>query len=95
MMKEYQLLVNLYNNGYGVIKNYSKAMEYYQKAAEKGNDKASGNKRFISINRPAKEPNHRVLITGATERYVFISFFVILLASLVSARVALCAPSHL
>ena len=31
------------------------------------NEKASGNKRFISItiNRPAKEPNHRVLITGA------------------------------
>ena len=40
---------------------------------KKGNDKASGNKRFISINRPAKEANHRVLITGATERYVFIS----------------------
>jgi hypothetical protein len=40
------------------------------KIKKKGNDKASGNKRFISINRPAKEPNHRVLITGATERYL-------------------------
>ena len=26
---------------------------------------------MISINRPAKDPNHRVLITGATDRYVF------------------------
>uniref|UniRef100_A0A0A8Y3X6 PsaJ n=1 Tax=Arundo donax TaxID=35708 RepID=A0A0A8Y3X6_ARUDO len=40
---------------------------------KKGNDKASGNKRLISINKPAKAPNHRVLSTGATERYVFIS----------------------
>jgi hypothetical protein len=29
------------------------------------------NKRLISINKPAKAPNHRVLSTGATERYVF------------------------
>lgn len=28
---------------------------------------------MISINRPAKDPNHRVLSTGAAERYVFIS----------------------
>ena len=26
---------------------------------------------MISINNPAKDPNHRVLSTGATERYVF------------------------
>lgn len=26
---------------------------------------------MISINRPAKDPNHRVLSTGAVERYVF------------------------
>lgn len=38
---------------------------------KKGNVNASGNKRLISIKRPAKAPNHRVLSTGATERYVF------------------------
>ena len=38
---------------------------------KKGNINASGKKRLISINKPAKEPNHRVLTTGATERYVF------------------------
>ena len=50
-------------------------MEFYSPSflhilITKINDKASGNKRFISItiNRPAKEPNHRVLITGAAER---------------------------
>lgn len=38
---------------------------------KKGNVNASGKKRLISINRPAKAPNHSVLSTGATERYVF------------------------
>lgn len=38
---------------------------------EKGNVNASGKKRLISIKRPAKAPNHSVLSTGATERYVF------------------------
>src|SRR5688572_15590416 len=37
------------------------------------NDKTSGNKRLISINKRAKAPNHRALGTGATERYFFIS----------------------
>lgn len=37
---------------------------------KKGNVNASGKKRLISINRPAKAPNQSVLSTGATERYV-------------------------
>lgn len=43
---------------------------------KKGKVKASGKKRFISINKPAKNPKHKVANTGAVERYVFISCIV-------------------
>lgn len=38
-----------------------------------GNTSASGKKRLISINSPAKIPNHKAAKTGAVERYVLTS----------------------
>lgn len=38
--------------------------------------RASGKKRFISINKPDKNIKHKVANTGAVERYVFISCIV-------------------
>ncbi|TYJ18208.1 hypothetical protein E1A91_A09G106900v1 [Gossypium mustelinum] len=35
------------------------------------NVNASGKKQLISINKPAKEPNQRVLSTSVMEKYVF------------------------
>lgn len=43
---------------------------------KKGKIRASGKKRFISINKPAKNPNDKAANTGAVERYVFISCIV-------------------
>lgn len=53
--------------GGGVSRSVSLIFNYNEK---KGNVNASGKKRLISINRPAKAPNQSVLSTGATERYV-------------------------
>ena len=39
---------NLYYNGFGVKKDYSKAKEYYQKSAKNGNIEVLHNIRFLS-----------------------------------------------
>lgn len=60
-----------------IIKKLKKYIFYLKK----GRIKASGKKRLISINKPAKNPNHKVANTGAVERYVFTSCIVSLLIS--------------
>ncbi|TYI10109.1 hypothetical protein ES332_A09G118600v1 [Gossypium tomentosum] len=46
-------------------------MAMAMKKRRKKNVNASGKKQLISINKPAKEPNQRVLSTSVTEKYVF------------------------
>lgn len=54
----------------------SGSQEKKNESQKKGKVRASGKKRFISINKPAKNPKDKVANTGAVERYVFISCIV-------------------
>jgi hypothetical protein len=58
------------------ISGSQKSKKTKNESQKKEKVRASGKKRFISINKPDKNIKHKVANTGAVERYVFISCIV-------------------
>jgi len=53
------MLGQMYENGWGVDKNHSKAVEWYRKAAEQGHTEAKERLQYLSIKRSENHLKNR------------------------------------